>query len=61
MRINVDRTKCQGHAQCTITAPEIFNIIKGNLEYTKEPPATDQPDAEVAADVCPAQAITIQN
>ena len=71
MRVIVDLQKCSDHGQCAFSAPEVFTIDdNGKLAFRTE--ATDvytspdldeslRDDVEEAADVCPLQAITIQN
>jgi len=63
MRVVVDLDKCQDHGQCTFAAPEVFRINEaGKLEVLQEHPDESLRDCvEEAADVCPVQAITIED
>ncbi|MDI2132745.1 ferredoxin [Yinghuangia seranimata] len=62
MRIIVDMDRCQDHGQCVFAAPEVFQINPaGRLEYTAEPDDELREAVEEAADVCPLQAITIED
>ncbi len=70
MKVIVDLNKCQDHGQCVFSAPRIFSLDEnGQLAFRHQ--ATDtyisgeldevlRDDAEEAADVCPLQAIDIQ-
>jgi ferredoxin len=58
----VDRSVCVGHAQCTAICPSVFSsdesgyaVVIGDGSIAP----TDEPDARLAADSCPEQAITI--
>lgn len=71
MRISVDLKKCNDHGQCVFSAPEVFALdADGKLTFRAE--ATDtyisgdldeslRDDVEEAADVCPLQAIEIED
>jgi ferredoxin len=60
MRINVDRVRCENHGQCALVAPEIFRMnSEGVLEYEDTAENSQRPEAEEAADLCPVQAIFI--
>lgn len=71
MRVVVDLNKCQDHGQCVFAAPEVFALDEaGKLTFRHE--ATDEyrsgdlpeslrDDVEEAADVCPLQAIEIED
>jgi ferredoxin len=64
MRVVVDMDKCQDHGQCAFEAPEVFQIDPetGKLVVLDESPDESQRDeVESAADVCPVQAITIED
>ena len=63
MKVVVDLAVCQEHGQCCLAAPEVFELdAAGKLVVL-----VDQPDeglrdmVEEAADVCPLQAITVQD
>ncbi|BBZ74758.1 ferredoxin [Mycolicibacterium anyangense] len=62
MRVTVDLVKCQDHGQCAIAAPLVFAMNDdGKLEYDGNPPDSERQNVEEAADVCPAQAILIED
>lgn len=62
MKICVDLEKCQLHGQCVIAAPKLFSFgDDGKLQWVEHPDAAARSEAEEAADVCPEQAITIEN
>ncbi|MFC6885242.1 MULTISPECIES: ferredoxin [Actinomadura] len=62
MRVVVDLATCQDHGQCAIAAPEAFRINDaGALEYDGSPGEEHREHVEEAADVCPVQAITIED
>ena len=59
MRIEVDRSVCQSHGQCMLSAPGVFQLPDdgGNVRYIPAPPESERAAVEEAIDVCPAQAI----
>lgn len=59
MKVRVDLGKCQEHGQCTIAAPDVFVLRDddGRLEYKTSPDDSLIEEVEDAADVCPVQAI----
>jgi len=61
MRIKVDLELCRDHGQCVIAAPQVFRF-DGNqkLVWVVEPDHSLRGAVEEAADVCPEQAITIE-
>lgn len=62
MKVTVDLTLCEDHGQCAIAAPAVFRINDdGKLEYDPEPADSELENVEEAADVCPVQAIMIQD
>lgn len=62
MKIKVDLKKCQLHGQCIISAPDVFRFDEeGNLAWSDAPPDTERHNVEEAAEVCPVQAITIED
>ena len=62
MKIKVDLKKCQLHGQCIISAPEVFRFdADGSLVWEIEPPSAEHRNVEEAAEVCPVQAITIED
>ncbi|WP_340374943.1 ferredoxin [Streptomyces sp. SS7] len=62
MKICVDLNKCQDHGQCVIAAPDAFGFgDDGKLTWVTEPDERLRQDVEDAADVCPEQAITLED
>ncbi|TDE21955.1 ferredoxin [Actinomadura sp. 6K520] len=62
MKVIVDMDKCQDHGQCVFAAPEVFRLNdEGHLEYESAPDDSLRDEVEEAADVCPLQAITIED
>ena len=62
MKIIVDRNLCQDHGQCAIAAPEVFRMDEnGKLVYNPNPDGSLREYVEDAADVCPAQAILLED
>ncbi|WP_066902920.1 ferredoxin [Millisia brevis] len=60
MKISVDLDKCQDHGQCAIAAPVAFRMNdEGILEYETSVDDAYLDEVEDAADVCPVQAILI--
>ncbi|MEY4513161.1 MAG: hypothetical protein RLZZ450_5283 [Pseudomonadota bacterium] len=63
MKVLIDWDLCQGHANCTGDAPEVFQIDDdGKLQVLiDEPPDDLRPKLELAVRYCPAGAIRIQD
>lgn len=62
MKVIVDMNKCQDHGQCVFAAPEVFQLNEnGKLVYDSEPDDALLDKVEEAADVCPLQAIEIED
>ncbi|MFD9097776.1 ferredoxin [Streptomyces collinus] len=62
MKVVVDMNKCQDHGQCVFAAPDVFRLdANGHLGYVAEPADALREEAEEAADVCPLQAIRIED
>ncbi|WP_327582865.1 MULTISPECIES: ferredoxin [unclassified Nonomuraea] len=62
LKVVVDMNKCQDHGQCVFAAPDVFQLDDaGHLAYVAEPDESLRADVEDAADVCPLQAITIED
>lgn len=58
MKVRIDRNLCDEHGQCTIAAPNVFQMNDdGKIEYDGEPDDALRDEIEEAADVCPVQAI----
>jgi ferredoxin len=62
MKVTVDMALCQDHGQCAIAAPVVFQINdEGRLEYNGSPDEAERLAVEEAADVCPMQAILVED
>jgi len=71
MRVVVDLIKCADHGQCVFSAPAVFSLDdNGKLAFRREATETYisgdldeslRDDVEEAADVCPMQAIEVED
>ncbi|MET8979950.1 ferredoxin [Streptomyces sp. NPDC004539] len=62
MKVVVDMNKCQDHGQCVFAAPDVFSFDDaGHLAHVTDPDDTLREEVEEAADVCPLQAIRIED
>ena len=71
MRVVVDLTTCVDHGQCVFAAPAVFSLDdNGRLVFRRETSEiyvseeleeSLRDDVEEAADVCPVQAIEIED
>ena len=62
MRVVVDLDTCQDHGQCVLAAPEVFRLDgSGKLAYVASPSAQLRDAVQEAADVCPLQAIRLED
>lgn len=62
MKVVVDMNKCKDHGQCVFAAPDVFQLDdNGRLAYVSDPDDTLRDEIEEAADVCPLQAIRIED
>lgn len=62
MRIIVDYEACDSHGQCAIAAPDLFRLDDdGVLHHAEAVPRGSESLAEDAADVCPMQAISLED
>ena len=62
MHITVDYTLCEGHGQCLMAAPELFDLPDGADQVVvldADPPESERDRAVRAAAMCPALAITV--
>jgi ferredoxin len=60
VRVHVDLERCEAHGECTIAAPEVFDLDDHDLlHYDPEPDESLRPKVERAVRVCPVQAISI--
>jgi ferredoxin len=60
MRVHVDMSRCETHAQCVFAAPEVFSLDEDDqLTYIAEADDRMREDLERAARACPVQAILL--
>jgi ferredoxin len=61
VRINVDPKRCQGHALCAATAPDLFDLDEHGYATVADEFVSGEQAAPAAAAVatCPEQAIEI--
>jgi ferredoxin len=61
MRIEVDLDLCQGHANCELEAPGIFEVPKkGQVKILNtEPPESEREAVTAAIRYCPTQALRL--
>lgn len=62
MHISVDYTLCEGHGQCLMAAPELFDLpddAEQAVILNADPPEALRDKAIRAAAMCPALAITV--
>ncbi|WP_055630023.1 ferredoxin [Streptomyces hirsutus] len=59
----IDTSKCVGHGQCAMMAPDVFDLDAGGYARTIAPELTgdQRRDAEAAAMACPEQAIRVED
>lgn len=62
MKVRVDMQLCEDHGQCAIAAPDVFRMNDDSkLEYDTDVDDSLRAEVEEAADVCPVQAIFIED
>ncbi|OON71934.1 ferredoxin [Streptomyces tsukubensis] len=62
MKVVVDMNKCQDHGQCVFAAPDVFHFdSEGRLAHLPEAAEASREEVEEAVDVCPLQAIRIED
>ena len=62
MHISVDYTLCEGHGQCLMAAPDLFDLPDGADQVVmldSDPPESQRERAVRAAAMCPALAIRV--
>ncbi|WP_407665489.1 ferredoxin [Mycolicibacterium vinylchloridicum] len=62
MHITVDYDLCEGHGQCLMAAPELFDLPDGAEQVVvldPDPPESERERALRAAAMCPALAIKV--
>jgi ferredoxin len=62
MKVVVDMNLCQDHGQCAIAAPAVFQMDENSkLVFEGAPDDSLRQQVEDAMDVCPVQAIFIED
>ena len=61
LKVKVDLDVCQDHGQCVFAAPQVFELDDDGrlVVLLDEPDEALRAQVEDAADVCPVQAITL--
>lgn len=62
MHVNVDYAMCEGHGQCLLAAPDVFDLPDDSdkvVVLNADPPERDRPSVVRAAAMCPAQALSV--
>ncbi|HEX6076458.1 MAG TPA: ferredoxin [Micromonosporaceae bacterium] len=61
MRVRVDMTTCETHAQCVFAAPDVFSLDDNDeLVYDANPDDSLRAAVEQAVKTCPVHAIFIE-
>ena len=63
MRLRIDSRLCQGHARCAALAPDLFDLDDNGFGVVRpgcENAPADDPQARLAIDNCPEQAIMLE-
>jgi ferredoxin len=62
VKISADYDLCQGHAECTVEAPEVFALADNDRVRILDasPPATLADKVRAAVRYCPTRALTIE-
>ena len=61
-RVVLDEDLCQGHAMCELEAPDVFTVPKRGVVQILDPEPPDElrDVVELAVDMCPTRAISIE-
>jgi ferredoxin len=63
MRLRIDSRLCQGHARCAALAPDLFDLDENGFGIVRpgcENASANDPQAHLAVDNCPEQAIMLE-
>jgi ferredoxin len=59
--VSADLDLCQGHAECTVEAPQVFALIDGHVSILiRQPPAELMDGVHSAVRYCPTHALRIE-
>ncbi len=63
MKVVVNFDVCMSNARCMLAAPEVFEVREDGMLYILQPEPSEalRDKVEVAARLCPTQAITIED
>jgi ferredoxin len=62
VHITVDYNLCEGHGQCLLAAPDVFDLPDGAEQVVvlnQDPPESQRDSVVRAAAMCPAEAIRV--
>ena len=62
MHVTVDYTLCEGHGQCLLAAPDVFDLpddVEQVVVSNPNPPEQTRDAIVRAAAMCPAQALSV--
>ena len=61
MHIEINEERCNGHAQCELSAPDVFSLNEDGIAFllTDDPAAALREDVKTAIRRCPESAITL--
>ena len=60
MKINIDRTKCEGYAKCIQAAPKVFKLDAKMIAEPIDPHGDADERILLAAKICPTKAISLE-
>ena len=60
MKINIDRTKCEGYAKCIQAAPKVFKLDAKMIAEAIDPHGDTNERILLAAKICPTKAISLE-
>jgi ferredoxin len=60
MKINIDRTKCEGYAKCIQAAPKVFKLDAKMIAEAIDPHGDTDERILLAAKICPTKAISLE-
>ncbi len=64
MHVTADYDLCEGHGQCLLAAPDVFDLPDGAdkvVVLNADPPESDREAVVRAAAMCPAQALHVDD
>lgn len=63
MKVSIDRNECIGCENCALSCPDVFDIDDAERAYVVRQPEGEKEESycEVAASICPANCIAIED